>query len=156
MAKEISITDEFIYSLLSGDAALVAELDTPPASIGGASVYFDAIPQEVQLTNKPVIIVRHKPPREDDDFITFNGVRIWTDVRVRIVATALVRDYAALTPAANQIDELLHLAKRDVTGGWIHKAQRLAPYVRTYFEGNLEHRELGADWLLQASATVGF
>lgn len=107
------------------------------------------VPQDVETVRiLPVVIVRHMPPREDDDSLGNAGVRWSTFIRLRIVANAATENYDGLSAVADRIDELLHLA-RD-SAGKILKFQRLAPYRRAYFDGK-EFREVGGDYLVQVS-----
>lgn len=148
MINPISTGDAWLYSVLS-DATLSAMLDTPPATIGGKSIYFDAVPQEVQATDSPVVIVRHKPSREFDLMRGNAGRVIAVTLRYQIVLNATVRGYAALKAADDRIAELLDLEHSSASD--ILKMEMLAPYRRAYVDGNKTFREVGADWLMQVS-----
>ena len=152
MADELSLGDTWLYGTLGGDGTLTGLLATPPATIGGVSIYFDAVPQEVEPGTTPVIIIRHKPGREDDEERGNSGIRLITTLRYQIVANANVRSYATLSAVADRIDELLDLAYSSADK--IFTMQRLTSVARTYFEGGKETREVGADWLCKVSQYV--
>lgn len=147
---EIQVADDYLYGVLGGDVDLLALLQTPTTTISAKSIYFDSVPQGIPRTGKPVIIIRHKPNRADDDLRGNAGKRLIVNVNYQIVANVGVRRYQEAAEVADAVDELLDLTSSSASS--ILKVERLAPYrARTPDSNGLEYSETGADWLVQVS-----
>jgi hypothetical protein len=80
---------------------------------------------------------------EGNDLYAVGAERIWTDPLVLVKAIDQVRDWAPLSPIADEIDARLHKASGVTVDGQILSCARERPWSFIEYPGNIEHRHLG-------------
>lgn len=140
MSTEISVAEQWMYTVLSGDATLMGLV---------TDIYFHRAPVEAEL---PFILVTYHMGN-DVKGLGFNVIAAAVEYAVRAITDQ--NSLAPIEPAAARIQVLLHGASGTVTGGTVLSCYRERPFLlveetdnRT--EGAVAIRHLGAIYQVMA------
>jgi hypothetical protein len=133
--SEVYLVDTWLYSVLHGDATLLAAV---------TGIYADAAPPDAVF---PFVVFALQAGA---DVGTVNGLRIMTRATYTVRVVTDKPGFGAITAAADRIDALLHRASATVTGGAIISCVRVEPLRYTELAAGKMYRHLGGFYEIQA------
>lgn len=139
MIETVEIAEKWLYSVLSGDAAL-------------AGLVSDRISGTLspELLDTPYVTFLMQASR---DVSAVNGIRISTDNLYIVKGVAQTSTWDDLIPIANRIDALVHRTGGVVSfGGGSLTSTREMTFQQAEVDSGLQYRHLGGIFRIRASA----
>ena len=138
MADESYVADTWLYSTLSGDAALAAAV---------TGFYSDVAPQEATF---PYVIYSFQGGH---DVGTVNATRIWSSLLYQVKVVSNASSFGAIAAIVRQIDSLLHRTSGTPSGGVVVSCDRQDPLRYVEFTAGKQYLHLGGLYRLQVQST---
>lgn len=134
MADETIVADTWLYTTLTGDAALMAEV---------TGVHSTQASQDAEL---PYVMFEWLA---GTDVTYVNGIRVWHSGVWVVKAVDDTSSWTDLQTAAERIDTLLHRQGGSPSGGTVFTSTREAPFRASYSDEGVHYRELGGRFRIE-------
>lgn len=135
MADETLVADTWLHQTLTGDVALMAEVN---------SVHSSQAPQNAVM---PYVVFDWLGGQ---DVTYVNGIRVWHSGLWVVKAVDEATTYSVLSAAADRIEALLHRQGGNPDGGTVFTATREAPFRSSYSDdAGKSYRELGGRFRIE-------